>query len=66
MIARPISAEQNRKEAEAAGFTPLPADHPLRFEGPSITFLSRTRKPSSTGVGASPGNDTNTEDEDQD
>lgn len=53
-----ISREQCRKEAEAAGATPLPKDHPLRFEGSSIMFLSRTRKPSAPKDNDSARNDT--------
>jgi hypothetical protein len=60
-----ISRERARAEAAAAGFTPLPLDHPIRFEGPSIMFLSRSRKPSSTDVSDFPGKDSDTEDESQ-
>jgi Sec7-like guanine-nucleotide exchange factor len=38
------SREVARARAAAAGFTPLPLDHPIRFEGPSIMFLSHTPK----------------------
>jgi len=31
---------------EARGFKRLPPDHPIYSEGPSITFSSRTPKPS--------------------
>ena len=41
-----ISREEARKSGEAAGFSPLPKDHPLRSEGPSIQFLSHTQKQS--------------------
>lgn len=44
MKLKPISKEAQRTAAESAGAKPLPKDHPIRSEGPSIMFLSRTQK----------------------
>ena len=66
MIAKLTSREVARARAAAAGATPLPLDHPIRFEGPSITFLSHTRKQSPQKDNDFPANDSNTENEDQD
>lgn len=44
MKIKTITREQALEEGKKYGFTQLPKDHPIRFEGISMTFSSRMQK----------------------
>ena len=52
-----MTRQEIQEMADRLGVKVAPPDHPIYYEGPSITFLSRTPKQSQPRVIASPFSD---------